>query len=131
MKESQAVEQPQQSSCSTLERKADYGGQALIEGIMMRSKEWIVIGLLSQDGSVRLLHKKHEPGYMKSKLARLPFVRGVFAMVDTLIEGFRALDISTNATLEAELAEEKRKKLEEQPEQSEQTEQEEIGRAHV
>lgn len=117
------MEQPQQFSCSTLERKADYGGQALIEGIMMRSKEWIVIGLLGQDGSVRLLHKKHEPGYMKSKLARLPFVRGVFAMVDTLIEGFRALDISANAALEAELAEGKRKKQEEQPEQSEQEEQ--------
>jgi len=96
------VEQPRQSEAKALDRHADYGGQALIEGIMMRSREWLVIGLLGASGEITLLHKRIDPWYAHNKLTRLPFIRGLFAMYDTLVEGYKALELSANATLSEE-----------------------------
>jgi uncharacterized protein YqhQ len=70
------------------------GGQAVIEGVMMKGPEKIAIAIRKASGSV-LVHR--EPaGDMDRRFAlfRLPIIRGMFALIDTMIVGVKALTYS-------------------------------------
>jgi uncharacterized protein YqhQ len=72
-----------------------YGGQAVIEGVMMRGRKIFAIAMRAPDGSiatkVELLG-----GIYKSGLARIPFLRGLILLWDSLGLGMRALTDSAN-----------------------------------
>ncbi len=72
-----------------------YGGQALIEGVMMRGKATCAIAVRAPDGELIL---KTEPlGQLyRSRWARVPFVRGLIVLWDALGLGMRALTFSAN-----------------------------------
>lgn len=87
------------------------GGQALIEGVMMRSPHAYAAVLRRRDGSL-LVREEPMTDLRRGPLA-LPFVRGVVALVEALKLGSRALRFSIDAfeqDLEAAEAEEKQKK---------------------
>ncbi|HEY3494911.1 MAG TPA: DUF1385 domain-containing protein [Polyangiaceae bacterium] len=87
------------------------GGQALIEGVMMRSPHAFAAVLRRRDGSL-LVREEPMQDVRRGPLA-LPFVRGVVALVEALKLGSRALRFSIDAfeqDLEAAEAEEKQKK---------------------
>ena len=60
------------------------GGQAVLEGVMMRNQRQIDISVRKSDGSIQTKKYLVKP---KGKLAKWPFIRGVFAFVESLITG--------------------------------------------
>src|SRR5687767_2174867 len=77
-----------------------YGGQALIEGVMMRGRDAIAVALRHPDGRIVFATERLDSGFHGSRIARLPFVRGLVVLYETLIVGTRWLVRS--ASLQAE-----------------------------
>lgn len=72
------------------------GGQAVLEGIMMKNKEQYAIAVRKPNGEIAL-EVEHYQGFMQgNKLKELPFVRGVFNFVDSLVLGMKCLNYSTS-----------------------------------
>lgn len=72
-----------------------YGGQAVIEGVMMRGAQAVAIAMRSPDDTIELHTEKLGRVY-QSKAAKTPFLRGVVLLWDALVLGMRALTISAN-----------------------------------
>jgi uncharacterized protein YqhQ len=76
--------------------KVSYGGQAVLEGVMMRSPSSWAVAVRTPEGDIEeVVHDINSP--MKRRLLwRLPVIRGVIALGESLAIGFRALAISAN-----------------------------------
>ena len=72
-----------------------YGGQAVIEGVMIRGREWFSLAVRRQDGSIEQHRERLNPLY-NGRLRRWPLVRGVLALLETLILGIKALQMSAD-----------------------------------
>ncbi|HEY2979887.1 MAG TPA: DUF1385 domain-containing protein [Anaerolineales bacterium] len=72
-----------------------YGGQAVIEGVMMRGQRAFAIAMRAPDGGV-VVHTEKLARVYRSGLTKIPFVRGVILLWDALGLGMRALTISAN-----------------------------------
>ncbi len=72
-----------------------YGGQAIIEGVMIRGRSVCAVAVRRADGSI---HQETIPllGWANGRLRRIPFVRGILVLAETLIIGMRAYSIGTN-----------------------------------
>jgi len=73
-----------------------YGGQAVIEGVMMRGSRNVAIAMRSPENEI-ILHTEELGAIYKSKASKIPFLRGLVMLWDALILGMRALTISANA----------------------------------
>jgi len=69
------------------------GGQAVIEGVMMKSAGGWSVAVRDQKGEI---HVKREPLKPRNGFLRLPFIRGVVALVDALVIGIKAIDFSAS-----------------------------------
>lgn len=76
-----------------MSNKIEVGGQAVIEGVMMRSPNHLVVAARREDG--KIVTKKDKIRRLK-KPFRLPFIRGIVSLVDTLVVGIKALTWSAN-----------------------------------
>ena len=76
-----------------------YGGQALIEGVLMRGRHALAVALRHPDGSIVWAVERLDMGMRASRSLRLPFLRGLVVLYDTLVTGTRWLVRS--ATLQA------------------------------
>ncbi len=72
-----------------------YGGQAVIEGVMMRGQKAFAIAMRAPDGKI-VIHQEKLGEIYRSRLAKIPFVRGVILLWDALGLGMRALTIAAN-----------------------------------
>src|SRR5512141_2163768 len=72
-----------------------YGGQAVIEGVMMRGQKAFAIAMRAPDGKI-VVHEEKLGEIYRSKVAKIPFLRGVILLWDALGLGMRALTISAN-----------------------------------
>jgi uncharacterized protein YqhQ len=72
-----------------------YGGQAVIEGVMMRGQKGFAIAMRAPDGSIAI-HKEDLAAVYRSKITKIPFLRGVILLWDALGLGMRALTVSAN-----------------------------------
>ncbi len=77
------------------ERLPTYGGQAVIEGVMMRGSQGVAIAMRAPDNQI-VIHTEPLSGIYRNKWLKLPFLRGVIALWDALGLGMRALTISAN-----------------------------------
>jgi uncharacterized protein YqhQ len=77
------------------ERLPSYGGQAVIEGVMMRGAKGYAIAMRAPDKGI-VIHTEPLTGIYKSKIVRIPFLRGLIGLWDALGLGMRALSISAN-----------------------------------
>jgi uncharacterized protein YqhQ len=77
------------------EQLPTYGGQAVIEGVMMRGAKSVAIAMRSPDENI-VLHTEPLGGIYTSKLTRYPFLRGLIVLWDAIGLGMRALTISAN-----------------------------------
>jgi uncharacterized protein YqhQ len=68
-----------------------YGGQALIEGVLMRGRSAVGVALRHPDGSIVSTSERLDSPIHTSRYGRLPFLRGVVVLYDTLVIGFRWL----------------------------------------
>ena len=75
------------------------GGQAVIEGVMMKSKTKYAVSVRLQNGKIKTIKKRLK---RKSKIYTTPFFRGFFVLWDTLILGIKALNWSANQQLKKE-----------------------------
>ena len=68
------------------------GGQAVLEGVMMRNKEKYAIAVRKSDGSIVIKEDIYKGVMAGSPLKKIPCVRGGVACVDSLILGMRGTD---------------------------------------
>ncbi len=67
------------------------GGQAVMEGIMMRGKRAMATAVRDPEGRIQVESERLKPPEQRSKIARLPFIRGVVNFVASLVDGNRVL----------------------------------------
>ena len=72
-----------------------YGGQAVIEGVMMRGTHSVAIAMRAPDHQITI-HKEPLGALYKNKIIKVPFLRGIVMLLDALLLGTRALTISAN-----------------------------------
>ena len=77
------------------DRIITYGGQAVIEGVMMRGQKAFAIAMRSPDGKI-VIHQEKLSQIYRSKITKIPFLRGVLLLWDSLGLGMRALTIAAN-----------------------------------
>ena len=94
------------------EKKTSIGGQALIEGIMMRGPENTCMAVRNPEGEM-ILEESPTTGKNRAKLFKLPFIRGIFNMVDSLSMGYKYL--MRSAEISGVDAEEEKKRAERGP----------------
>ena len=86
---------------------ATVGGQAVLEGVMMRAPGNWSVAVRTPHGTIEHVSRQIESGMARHRVLRLPVIRGVMALGESLAIGFRALAISANyAAQEAKEAEE-------------------------
>ncbi len=78
-----------------------YGGQAVIEGVMIRGRRHMSVAVRRPDRTIAHLCRPLSPMFT-GRLRRLFLVRGVIALAETLTLGIRALTYSANVAAEAE-----------------------------
>ena len=72
------------------------GGQAVIEGVMMKNKERYAVSVRIPDGSIVTDIKEYHSITEKHKILSLPFIRGSVNMIESMIVGMRTLTFSAN-----------------------------------
>jgi uncharacterized protein YqhQ len=72
-----------------------YGGQAVIEGVMMRGRQSIAIAMRAPNRQI-VVHQEPISSIYRGKLAKIPFLRGLLMLWDALGLGMRALTLSAN-----------------------------------
>ena len=80
-------------------RKSRYsgiGGQAVLEGVMMKNKEKYAVAVRKPDGEIEVEVETYQGLAHGSKFKELPFIRGIFNFLDSLILGTRALNYSAS-----------------------------------
>ena len=73
-----------------------YGGQAVLEGVMMRSPSSWAVAIRTPEGDIAEVVNEITSPMQSRRLWRLPVIRGVIALGESLAIGFRALAISAN-----------------------------------
>jgi uncharacterized protein YqhQ len=68
-----------------------YGGQALIEGVLMRGRDAIAVALRHPDGRIVYATERLDAGFHGTRWSKLPFLRGLVVLYETLIVGTRWL----------------------------------------
>ena|SRR5690242_2344718 len=80
----------------------NYGGQALIEGVLMRGRDAIAVAFRHPDGHIVWASELLDKGPHAWRFAKTPFVRGLIVLYETLIVGTRWLIRSANIQASAE-----------------------------
>jgi uncharacterized protein YqhQ len=75
------------------------GGQAVIEGVLMRTNEKYAIAVRQPSGKIIVKKEKYISRTKKNKFLGLPFVRGIIMLWETLMLGYKALTFSANESL--------------------------------
>jgi uncharacterized protein YqhQ len=83
-------------------RDAPIGGQAVLEGVMMRGVSTWSVAVRKPEGEIELTSEPLVSWAKRHRVLRLPVIRGVVALAESLKIGFRALAISANAQLAEE-----------------------------
>ena len=72
--------------------KQAVGGQAVIEGVMMQSKDKRAVAVRKSDGEIALKEDRIKSWVRDKNIDKIPFVRGSFVMIDTMIQGIKSLN---------------------------------------
>lgn len=77
-----------------INRYSGIGGQAVLEGIMMKNKDQYAVAVRKPNGEIEVDVEAHHGVMHGSKLLQIPFIRGVFNFVDSLVLGMKCLNYS-------------------------------------
>jgi uncharacterized protein YqhQ len=77
----------------------NYGGQAVLEGVMMRGKKHYVIAVRQETGEIVTVVKSLS-SILSGRLRKIPLVRGIIALIEMLIIGVKALMYSADVFME-------------------------------
>ena len=92
-------------------RSCGIGGQAVLEGVMMKNKDRYAITVRKPDGELVVDTKEYQGIMHENKIKKMPFIRGIFNFVDSLILGSRILTYSANFLEDGEMEETKADQL--------------------
>lgn len=81
-------------------KKQAVGGQAVIEGVMMQSKDKRSIAVRKNDGEIVVKRNKIQSWISDKKIDKIPFIRGAFILIETMIEGIKSMNFSSEFFLE-------------------------------
>jgi uncharacterized protein YqhQ len=84
---------------------ANVGGQAVLEGVMMRGPGNWAVAVRTPSGTIEHVARPIDSAMSRHRIYRLPVIRGVMALGESLAIGFRALAISANYAAQEERAE--------------------------
>lgn len=77
-------------------RYCGIGGQAVLEGVMMKNKDKYAVAVRKPDGNIEVKVDEYKASAGNNKLFKLPFIRGVFNFWDSLVLGTRCLNYSAS-----------------------------------
>ena len=77
-------------------RYSGIGGQAVLEGVMMKNKERYAVAVRKPSGGIEVELEYYQGVIPGSKLKEIPFLRGIFNFLDSMILGMRALNYSAS-----------------------------------
>ncbi|MCX7912616.1 MAG: DUF1385 domain-containing protein [Dehalococcoidales bacterium] len=86
------------------ERRFSYGGQAVIEGVMIRGRQAVVTAVRRPNGEI-VTRVMKPSGFASGRLRRMPLVRGVIILIEAMVLGIQSLLYSANVAVEEELEE--------------------------
>lgn len=72
------------------------GGQAVLEGVMMKNKDKYAVAVRRPDGGISVEIDNYTGIWGKSRIKEIPFIRGVFNFIDSLILGMKCLNFSAS-----------------------------------
>ena len=81
-------------------KSSGFGGQAVMEGIMMRNGSEYSVAVRKENGEIEVKKETYKGVGSKCKLFRLPFIRGIFSFVDSLVLGMKSLNYSASLFME-------------------------------
>lgn len=79
-----------------------YGGQAVIEGVMMRGRNSVAIAVRKWDDDIYVETREFKSSAWRSAVMKLPVIRGILALIESLSIGISALTFSANQFAEEE-----------------------------
>lgn len=77
-------------------RYSGIGGQAVLEGVMMKNKERYAVAVRTPGGGIEVELENYQGVISGSKLKEIPFLRGIFNFLDSMILGMKALNYSAS-----------------------------------
>ena len=80
--------------------KQAVGGQAVIEGVMLQPKDKRALAVRKSDGEIALKEDRIKSWVRDKNIDKIPFVRGSFVMIDTMIQGIKSLNFSSEFFME-------------------------------
>jgi uncharacterized protein YqhQ len=80
----------------SLMAKFYYGGQAVMEGVMMRGRKSAAVAIRRPNGSIYLYEEALNPRLYQNRLFRMPFLRGMLLLWEMLVLGTRLMTLSAN-----------------------------------
>jgi uncharacterized protein YqhQ len=88
------------ASKNSEESSLAFGGQAVIEGVMIRSQKQMVICIREHNGKIATISQNIQPITERYRLLQIPFIRGIPAYLETMYLGIKSLFLSANVALE-------------------------------
>jgi uncharacterized protein YqhQ len=82
--------------------KLNYGGQAVMEGVMMRGVHIAAVAVRDPKGNIVIHEEALNPALYRGRISKIPFLRGLVGLWDALVLGTRALMWSANVALAEE-----------------------------
>jgi len=82
-----------------------YGGQAVVEGVMMRGQKTVVTAVRRPSGGLAI-DTQQLPAIYTGRIRQTPFLRGIIVLIEALVLGMKSLLFSANVSLEEEEGEE-------------------------
>ena len=77
-------------------KSSNIGGQAVLEGVMMKNGDQYAVAVRKPDGELALQKEVYDGIVKWKKLTKIPFVRGIFSFVDSLVLGMKTLSYSAS-----------------------------------
>ncbi len=91
-------------------KKMIVGGQAVIEGVMMRSPEYVSVAVRKSNGQIVLKRNRYISWTERYKVLGLPFIRGGVVLIESMVLGIKALNFSSDVAMKELNKEESKKK---------------------
>lgn len=83
-------------------KKFQYGGMAVIEGVMMRGPKRTSLAVRKPDGSIEVEEEANSDLASRYPFLKWPFIRGTYVLIDSMVMGIRMLNKSANMSLDEE-----------------------------
>lgn len=77
-------------------RYSGIGGQAVLEGVMMKNKDDYAVAIRKPDGNIEVEVDVYRGVLHESKLKKIPFIRGIFSFIDSMILGMKSINYSAS-----------------------------------